>query len=189
MRFYDANNGQILINQSEISDFKLQSLRQNIGIVTQRIYIFNDTIAANVAYGAKEIDENRVINALKVANAWDFVENMEGGIHAMLDEFGANLSGGQRQRIAIARALYNEPRILIFDEATSALDNESERIITDVIERIRSGRIIFIIAHRQSSIKNATKILVLDGGKVVGFDSKEALLQNCEIFKKLSHIE
>ena len=107
----------------------------------------------------------------------------------MLDEFGANLSGGQRQRIAIARALYNEPRILIFDEATSALDNESERIITDVIERIRSGRIIFVIAHRQSSIKNATKILVLDGGKVVGFDSKEALLQNCEIFKKLSHIE
>ena len=121
--------------------------------------------------------------------ATDFVENMEGGVHAMLDEFGANLSGGQRQRIAIARALYNEPRILIFDEATSALDNESERIITDVIERIRSGRIIFIIAHRQSSIKNATKILVLGGGKVVGFDSKEALLQNCEIFKKLSHIE
>lgn len=189
MRFYDANNGQILINQSEISDFELQSLRQNIGIVTQRIYIFNDTIAANVAYGAKEIDENRVINALKVANAWDFVENMEGGVHAMLDEFGANLSGGQRQRIAIARALYNEPRILIFDEATSALDFESERIITDVIERIRSGRIIFVIAHRQSSIKNATKILVLGGGKVVGFDSKEALLQNCEAFKKLSHIE
>ena len=189
MRFYDANNGQILINQSEISDFELQSLRQNIGIVTQRIYIFNDTIAANVAYGAKEIDENRVINALKVANAWDFVENMEGGVHAMLDEFGANLSGGQRQRIAIARALYNEPRILIFDEATSALDFESERIITDVIERIRSGRIIFVIAHRQSSIKNATKILVLGGGKVVGFDSKEALLQNCDAFKKLSHIE
>ncbi len=186
MRFYDANSGEILINQNLISDFSLESLRQNIGIVTQRIYIFNDTIAANVAYAdSANIDEQKVIKALKIANAWDFVSSLDDGINTLLDEFGTNLSGGQRQRIAIARAIYNEPKILIFDEATSALDNESERIITDVIEQIKADKIIFIIAHRHTSIKNADKILVLDKGKVVGFDKKEVLEKTCAAFNQL----
>ena len=186
MRFYDANSGEILINQNLISDFSLESLRQNIGIVTQRIYIFNDTIAANVAYAdSANIDEQKVIKALKIANAWDFVSSLDDGINTLLDEFGTNLSGGQRQRIAIARAIYNEPKILIFDEATSALDNESERIITDVIEQIKADKIIFIIAHRHTSIKNADKILVLDGGKVAGFDKKEVLEKTCAAFNQL----
>ena len=185
MRFYDASLGEILINQNAISDFNLHSLRENIGIVTQRIYIFNDTIAANVAYASDEIDEEKVIKALKIANAWDFVNSLDDGINSVLDEFGTNLSGGQRQRIAIARAIYNDPKILIFDEATSALDNESERIITDVIEQIKTDKIVFIIAHRHTSIKNADKILVLDKGKVAGFDKKEVLESSCAAFNQL----
>lgn len=189
MRFYDTNEGEIMINENSISEFSLEELRQNIGLVSQRIYIFNDTIAANVAYASGKIDEERVIKALKIANAYEFVSAMSGGIYTELSEFGSNLSGGQRQRIAIARALYNEPKILIFDEATSALDNESERIITDVIERIKEGRIIIVIAHRQSSIKNANKILVLDGGKVAGYGSKEELEKTCLAYQKLQNKE
>lgn len=187
MRFFDANSGQILINQNEITDFSLKELRANIGIVTQRIYIFNDTIAANVAYSG-QIDEKRVIKALEIADAYGFVKSIEGGIYAMLDEFGANLSGGQRQRIAIARALYANPKILIFDEATSALDNESERVITDVIERIKHEKIIFIIAHRQTSIKNANKILFLSEGRALGFGTNDELEKSCEEYKKLKDL-
>lgn len=187
MRFFDANSGQILINQNEITDFSLKELRSNIGIVTQRIYIFNDTIAANVAYSG-QIDEERVIKALEIADAYGFVKSIEGGIYAMLDEFGANLSGGQRQRIAIARALYANPKILIFDEATSALDNESERVITDVIERIKHEKIIFIIAHRQTSIKNANKILFLSEGRALGFGTNDELEKSCEEYKKLKDL-
>ena len=187
MRFFDANSGQILINQNEITDFSLKELRANIGIVTQRIYIFNDTIAANVAYSG-QIDENRVIKALEIADAYSFVKSIDGGIYAVLDEFGANLSGGQRQRIAIARALYADPKILIFDEATSALDNESERVITDVIERIKHEKIIFIIAHRQTSIKNANKILFLSEGRALGFGTNDELEKSCEEYKKLKDL-
>lgn len=186
MRFYDANSGSILIDESDICEFKINSLRENIGLVTQRIYIFNDTIANNVAYSG-EFDEERVIKALKMANAYDFVSNLDGGIYANLDEFGANLSGGQRQRIAIARALYKDPQILIFDEATSALDNESEREITKAIDNLRKDRIIIIIAHRLTTIENADKIAVLSGGKVVGFGDDSKLLKECEIYQKLKN--
>ena len=129
------SGGRILVDGVGIEEFNLDSLRNSISMVTQRIYIFNDTIANNVAY-AKEVDKERVLKALKDANALDFVEQM-GGVDVVLDEFGVNLSGGQRQRIAIARALYNDPQILIFDEATSALDSVSEQRITDAIHRAR----------------------------------------------------
>ena len=147
MRFYDVNGGEILINGTNLKDIKIYSLRQNIGLVTQRVYIFNDTIAKNVAYG-REFNEDAVINALKLANAYEFVSKLDNGINTILNEFGTNLSGGQRQRIAIARALYQNPQILIFDEATSALDNESEKEITKAINNLRSKKIIFVIAHR-----------------------------------------
>lgn len=184
MRFYDANSGSILINENDICEFGLKDLRDHIGLVTQRVYIFNDTIAANVAYGG-EFDEQKVIKALKLANAYNFVRNLSEGIYTVLDEFGANLSGGQRQRIAIARALYKNPQILIFDEATSALDNESEKEITKAIEDLSKDKIIFVIAHRLSTIKNADKIAVLDNGKIVGFGNDEVLEKECEIYKNL----
>ena len=184
MRFYDVNSGEILINDTNLKDIKIHSLRQNIGLVTQRVYIFNDTIAKNVAYG-REFDEEAVVNALKMANAYEFVSKLDNGINTILNEFGTNLSGGQRQRIAIARALYQNPQILIFDEATSALDNESEKEITKAINNLRNKKIIFVIAHRLSTVESADKIAVLSGGKVVDIGSDEELSKRNEIYAKL----
>mgnify|MGYP002755959354 FL=1 len=184
MRFYDVNGGEILINGINLKDIKIHSLRQNIGLVTQRVYIFNDTIAKNVAYG-REFDEDAVINALKLANAYEFVSKLDNGINTILNEFGTNLSGGQRQRIAIARALYQNPQILIFDEATSALDNESEKEITKAINNLRSKKIIFVIAHRLSTVESADKIAVLSDGRIVDTGSDEELSKRNEIYARL----
>lgn len=184
MRFYDVNGGEILINGINLKDIKIRSLRQNIGLVTQRVYIFNDTVAKNVAYG-REFNEDAVINALKLANAYEFVSKLDNGINTILNEFGTNLSGGQRQRIAIARALYQNPQILIFDEATSALDNESEKEITKAINNLRSKKIIFVIAHRLSTVENADKIAVLSDGKIIDSGSDEELSKRSEIYAKL----
>ena len=184
MRFYDVNGGEILINGTNLKDIKIHSLRQNIGLVTQRVYIFNDTVAKNVAYG-REFNEDAVINALKLANAYEFISKLDDGINTILNEFGTNLSGGQRQRIAIARALYQNPQILIFDEATSALDNESEKEITKAINNLRSKKIIFVIAHRLSTVENADKIAVLGDGKIIDTGSDEELSKRNEIYAKL----
>ena len=184
MRFYDVNGGEILINGTNLKDIKIHSLRQNIGLVTQRVYIFNDTIAKNVAYG-REFDEEAVVNALKMANAYEFVSKLDDGINTILNEFGTNLSGGQRQRIAIARALYQNPQILIFDEATSALDNESEKEITKAINNLRSKKIIFVIAHRLSTVESADKIAVLSDGKIIDSGSDEELSKRNEIYARL----
>jgi len=184
MRFYDVNGGEILINGTNLKDIKIHSLRQNIGLVTQRVYIFNDTVAKNVAYG-REFDEDAVVNALKMANAYEFVSKLDNGINTILNEFGTNLSGGQRQRIAIARALYQNPQILIFDEATSALDNESEKEITKAINNLRSKKIIFVIAHRLSTVENADKIAVLSDGKIIDSGSDEELSKRNEIYARL----
>ncbi len=184
MRFYDVNGGEILINGTNLKDIKIHSLRQNIGLVTQRVYIFNDTVAKNVAYG-REFNEDAVINALKLANAYEFVSKLDNGINTILNEFGTNLSGGQRQRIAIARALYQNPQILIFDEATSALDNESEKEITKAINNLRSKKIIFVIAHRLSTVESADKIAVLSDGKIIDSGSDEELSKRNEIYARL----
>lgn len=184
MRFYEVNGGEILINGINLKDIKIHSLRQNIGLVTQRVYIFNDTVAKNVAYG-REFNEDAVINALKLANAYEFVSKLDNGINTILNEFGTNLSGGQRQRIAIARALYQNPQILIFDEATSALDNESEKEITKAINNLRSKKIIFVIAHRLSTVENADKIAVLSDGKIIDSGSDEELSKRNEIYARL----
>ncbi|MFV7790497.1 ABC transporter ATP-binding protein [Aliarcobacter lanthieri] len=184
VRFYDVNSGQISIDNQNIKDFDLKTLRDSISIVTQRVYIFNDTIASNVAYG-QEVDEIKVIESLKKAHAYEFVSKMKKGIHTTLDEFGTNLSGGQRQRIAIARALYKEPKILILDEATSALDNKSESIISEVINEVSPNRITIVIAHRLSTIKNASKIAVFKSGEIVDIDTQEELLKNSKEYQRL----
>ncbi|NQY92550.1 MAG: ABC transporter ATP-binding protein [Campylobacteraceae bacterium] len=184
IRFYDTNEGSIKFNDMNLKDIAIKDLRDNISVVTQRVYIFNDTIAANVAYG-QDINEEEVITALKQAHAYSFVEGMTDGIHTKLDEFGTNLSGGQRQRIAIARALYKKPQILILDEATSALDNESESVITEVIDEVSRDKITFVIAHRLSTIKNATKIAVFKKGKIVGMGTEKELLNSCVEYQRL----
>ncbi len=187
IRFYDSSSGELNINSEDIKNFGLNSMRENISIVTQRVYIFNDTIASNIAYGY-EIDEIRVIEALKKAHAYDFVSKMENGIYSILNEFGANLSGGQRQRIAIARALYKNPQILILDEATSALDNESESIISEVIQEVSKDKITFVIAHRLSTIKNATKIAVFKNGEIVCIGKESELLESCKEYQRLYNL-
>lgn len=187
VRFYDPSKGEILYNGINSKDINIKDLRKNISIVTQQVYIFNNTIAANVAYGLK-IDESRVLEALHQAHAYDFVKNFPDGIYAKLDQSGSNLSGGQRQRIAIARALYKKPKILILDEATSALDNKSESIVTEVINGISKDKITFVIAHRLSTIKNVDKIAVFKDGEIVGLDSETNLLNNCEEYIRLKKL-
>ena len=188
MRFYDPSSGDITINNTSIKAFSLHDLRQNIGMVTQRVYIFNDTIAANVAYG-KEIDEEKVIDALKKANAYEFVQTLDKGIFTSLDEFGTNLSGGQRQRIAIARAIYTNPQILILDEATSALDSGSEQKITEAIEHLVKDKITFVIAHRLSTIKRADKIILLKHGTIIAMGDDESLRASSEDYLKLKDLQ
>lgn len=154
-------------------------------MVSQRVYIFQDTLAANVAYG-QEIDEKRVIQALDLADATTFVDTLENGIYTKLDESGSNLSGGQRQRIAIARAIYKHASLLIFDEATSALDNESEKRIQNAIEEYTKDKITFTIAHRLSTIEHADLILVFKEGRIISRGTHKELLESSKEYQKLS---
>ncbi len=185
VRFYDPTSGKIFINGKENKDFTLTSLHKKIAYVTQRIYIFNDSIAANVAYG-EAIDEARVIKALKKAHAMEFIDLLDDGIHTLLSESGDNLSGGQRQRIALARALYKNPDILILDEATSALDNKSEALIQQALHELKSEMITFTVAHRLSTIEDADTILVFQKGEIICRGSHQTLLQECPTYQKLS---
>ncbi|HEB9333807.1 TPA: ABC transporter ATP-binding protein [Campylobacter coli] len=187
MRFYDKQKGEILLNDLDISEFSIESLHDRIGLVTQNIYLFNDSFAENIAY-SEEPNEKKIIKALKLANAYDFVQEM-GGIYAEIKEHGKNLSGGQKQRIAIARALYKNPDLLIFDEATSALDNESEKAIIETIENLKKDRLILMIAHRLSTIENADKIAVIDQGQMIAIGTNEELLQSCELYQKFKNKE
>lgn len=187
LHFFEKDKGELLFNGEDIKKFSLESLRAKMALVTQDIYIFNDTIAANVAY-SEEIEESKVIEALKLANAYDFVETM-GGIETELFENGKNLSGGQKQRIAIARALYKNPDLLIFDEATSALDNESEKAIVKTIENLKQNRLILIVAHRLSTIENADKIAVINEGKVLDMGTNLELMQTCSLYQKFKNKE
>ncbi len=184
LRFYDTTSGAIYIDGHDIKEFTLDSLRSQVAMVSQRVYIMNDTVAANVAYG-EEIDEERVNEALKAAHAYAFVKHLPQGMYTTLEEFGANLSGGQRQRIAIARALYKNPSILIMDEATSALDNESEAEVMKATAKIAKERIVILVAHRLSTVKAASKIALFKDGQIVCQGSEKELLESCEEYRKL----
>ncbi len=184
VRLYDPTSGSILLNNDSMSEFSLASLHGKIGYVTQNILIFNDTIAANIAYG-KDIDKTKVISALKKAHAFEFVSKLDDGIESMLAQRGSNLSGGQRQRIALARALYKDPDILILDEATSALDNKSERYIKEALEELKQEMITISVAHRLSSIQNADKIFFLKDGKVLCEGTHDELSTQCSGYQEL----
>ena len=184
VRFYDPSSGQILINSQNINNFTLESLHDKIAYVTQHIMIFNDTIAANIAYG-KEIDKARVIEALKKAHAYDFVSKLPNGIDTILAQRGSNLSGGQKQRIALARALYKNPDVLIMDEATSALDNISEKKIKDAISKLKNEMITISVAHRLSSIQNANTIFYFQNGQILCQGTHEKLSTSCTGYQKL----
>ncbi|KPH51310.1 ABC transporter permease [Helicobacter pullorum] len=182
LRLYEPNRGSVEINGQNIKDFTQESLRAKVAIVTQRIFIFNDSIARNIAYGS-EIDEKRIKESLHRARILEYVESLPDGIHTILEEFGANLSGGQRQRIAIARALYKNPEILILDEATSALDNKTEEEFRDALKEVIKDRIVIIIAHRFSTVSLANKIYFFQNGKIVAGGTQQELMEKSESFR------
>ncbi len=185
LRFYDPHEGSIEINGEDIKNFTLKSLRSHISLVTQRVYIFSDTLASNVSY-AQDIDKKRVELSLKLADASGFVAELEDGIDTKMEEFGVNLSGGQRQRIAIARAIYKHSSLILFDEATAALDNESEKRIQKAIDEYTKDKITITIAHRLSTIQNADVILVMQQGRIVGSGTHKELLESSVIYQRLS---
>lgn len=176
-RFYDPTDGRVLYDGTDLRNFQLQSLRDRIAIVSQNTHIFNDTARANIAYGAGDVSPAEIRFAAEQANALEFIEEMEDGFDTMLGERGVRVSGGQRQRIAIARALLQDPDILILDEATSDLDSISEKLVQQSLEKLMQGRTVLAIAHRLSTIENADWVVVLEEGRVVEQGPYDALLE------------
>lgn len=185
-RFYDCQSGQILLDDYPLQDYQLSALRQQMAIVTQNVTLFNDTIANNIAYGLlRGASEQEIIAAAKAAHAWEFIEQLNEGIHTLIGENGVLLSGGQRQRIAIARAILRNAPLLILDEATSALDTESERYIQAALQELMKDRTTIVIAHRLSTIENAHQILVMDEGRIVEVGHHQQLLALQGYYAKL----
>jgi subfamily B ATP-binding cassette protein MsbA len=176
-RFYDVVDGQILIDGHDVRHVTIESLRGQIGIVTQQTILFNDTVRNNIAYGNIEKSEEDIIKAARAANAHEFITKLPNGYDTIIGELGAKLSGGERQRISIARALLKDAPILILDEATSSLDTEAEIEVQDALETLMKGRTTLIIAHRLSTIRNADRIIVLAKGEIVEEGTHESLLE------------
>ena len=189
-RFYDSTAGRILIDGNDVKNITLESLRAKMGIVTQETFLFNTSIAENIAYGLKDYPLEKIIEASKTANAHNFISEMPQGYNTVIGERGVKLSGGQRQRLTIARAILKNPEIMIFDEATSALDNESEILVQEAIERLMLNRTTFVIAHRLSTIRNATSILVLDRGHIIQQGTHDKLISEEKgLYKKLYEMQ
>ncbi|MEE8418309.1 MAG: ABC transporter ATP-binding protein [candidate division Zixibacteria bacterium] len=188
-RFYDPVSGRVTIDGIDLKNVETRSLRNLLGIVTQEIILFNDTIYNNVAYGQENIGREVVERALEAACALDFVREMPEGLDTYIGDRGVKLSGGQRQRLAIARALLKDPPILIFDEATSSLDSESEQLITQAISNLLSGRTVILIAHRLSTIRKADVILVIENGQIVQSGDHSDLLSEGGLYKKLHDLQ
>ena len=189
-RFYDPQQGEILIDGINIKKIKLKSLRDLFGIVTQEIILFNDTIRNNIAYGLENLPMDKIIEAAKNANAHDFILETEDGYDTIIGERGIKLSGGQRQRIAIARALLKSAPIMILDEATSSLDTESELMIQEAIERLIKKNTSIIIAHRLSTIKNADRIVVIEDGAIDSIGTHEELMKDENgVYRKLYELQ
>ncbi len=188
-RFYDVTDGVITIDGVDIREVTLKSLREQIGLVTQETVLFNDTVSANIAYGLEDVDEARIESAARAAFAHDFILDLPRRYDTVIGERGSRLSGGQRQRIAIARALLKDPPILILDEATSALDAESERLVQQALSNLMKGRTTLVIAHRLATVRNADRIVVLDGGEVKETGTHEELLKRKGIYNRLSDLQ
>ena len=191
-RFFKPTSGYIFLDDMPLEEIVLSDIRKQIAFVSQDVILFNDTIAANVAYGAvaeEGIDRGRVIEALEAANLSAMIKELPDGIDSMVGDNGNRLSGGQRQRLAIARAIYKNAPILILDEATSALDSESERQVQDALERLMAGRTTLVIAHRLSTIEHADRIVVLEHGKVVENGSHEDLIKQDGLYANLHRIQ
>ncbi|MFA6218053.1 MAG: ABC transporter ATP-binding protein [Candidatus Omnitrophota bacterium] len=184
-RFYDPKHGRILLDDFDLRDVNIKSLRKLIGIVTQETILFNDTIRANIAYGRPHASREEVERAAIQAHADEFIKNLPVGYETYIGDRGTKLSGGERQRLSIARALLKDPPILILDEATSQLDTESERLVQEALNRLIHGRTVFVIAHRLSTIRHANRIMVLNEGRIVQVGTHQELLSKGGLYKKL----
>ena len=188
-RFYDVSDGRILIDGTDIRDVTLKSLRNNIGIVQQDVYLFTGTVMDNIRYGRPDATEAEIVAAAQNANAHEFIMSLPGGYDTNIGQRGIKLSGGQKQRLSIARVFLKNPPILIFDEATSALDNESERVVQESLEKLAKGRTTFVIAHRLSTIRNAEKILVLTEKGIEESGTHQELLEKNGIYAELYNMQ
>ena len=188
-RFYDVCEGQILLDGHDIRDYKINDLRGLLGIVTQETILFNDTVFNNIAFGMENVSKEAVIEAAKIANAHDFIMEMEHGYDTTIGDRGMNLSGGQRQRLSIARAVLKNPPILILDEATSSLDTESERLVQDALSKVMDQRTSIVIAHRLSTIQHADEIIVMQKGHIIERGKHEELIALHGVYKKLTDLQ
>ena len=184
-RFYDPISGHITIDGVDLREYDLQSLRKAMGIVSQDTFLFNDTVGNNIAYGKPEASGEEIMTAAKRANAYEFISKLPQEFDTLIGDRGVMLSGGQRQRLAIARALLQNPEILILDEATSALDTVSERLVQSAIDDLSRDRTTLVIAHRLSTVQKADQIAVLDQGCVVEVGTHEELLQKGSYYSRL----
>jgi len=188
-RFYDPTNGEVCIDGKSLTDYDIESLRKQMGVVTQESILFNDTIFNNIAFGNPQLSQEAVIQAAKIANAHDFIMQTENGYNTFIGERGSKLSGGQRQRLSIARAVLKNPPILILDEATSALDSESEKLVQEALANLMKNRTSLVIAHRLSTIQHADEILVVRHGQIVERGTHENLNNQNGLYKKLVDIQ
>ncbi len=189
LRFYDVKGGEILIDGKNIHDVKLNSLREQIGVVSQDVLLFNETVRYNIAYGKMDATDSEIEAVAKAANAHNFISKMPDKYNTIVGERGMKLSGGEKQRIAIARAMLKNPPILILDEATSALDTESEKLVQEAIENLMKNRTVILIAHRLTTVKNADQIIVIDKGNIAETGTHEQLLAKNGIYTKLHDMQ
>jgi subfamily B ATP-binding cassette protein MsbA len=188
-RFFDVSGGRILIDDADVRDMTLESLRSQIGIVTQETVLFNDTVRNNIAYGQPHVSQKQVEEAARAARAYEFIRGLPEGYNTMIGERGVRLSGGERQRIAIARAILKNAPILILDEATSALDSESESLVQSALQNLMSGRTVFVIAHRLSTVRRADRIVVLENGTISDMGAHEELMQKLGTYRRLYELQ
>jgi len=188
-RFYDVGTGRILLDGVDIRELSLESLRRLMGIVTQEVILFHDSVRANIAYGSPDVPDARIVAAARAANAHEFIARLPHGYDTHIGERGVALSGGERQRLSIARAILRDPRILIFDEATSALDSESEQLVQEAVDRLMRHRTAFVIAHRLSTIHHADLILVVQDGRIVERGTHAELLEQAGQYAKLHNYQ
>ena len=187
-RFYNILGGEILIDGKNIKDLTLDSLRRNIGIVQQDVFLFNGTIRENILYGKLDATEEEMLEAAKLANIHEWVLTLENGYDTEIGERGVKLSGGQKQRLSIARVFLKNPPILILDEATSALDNTTEVLIQESLDKLSHGRTTIVVAHRLSTIRRADEIAVIEDGRVTERGTHESLLENGGTYKRLYNL-
>jgi ATP-binding cassette, subfamily B, bacterial MsbA len=188
-RFFDVSGGRILIDDNDVREMTLESLRSQIGIVTQDTVLFNDTVRNNIAYGQPHVSPKKVEEAARTARAHDFIRGLPDGYDTMIGERGVRLSGGERQRIAIARAILKNAPILILDEATSALDSESESLVQSALQNLMTGRTVFVIAHRLSTVRRADRIVVLENGTISDIGAHEELMQKLGTYRRLYELQ